>query len=100
MGANGYQEGERHPMVVVNDQILGKTTKQKADGSGGAFGKSGTESKGVRWMPFTGQVGPLKSLTLDGWDRVRPQYRPLGEFCLPGSYGVLHGNTSRGSGPG
>ena len=57
-------------------------------------------ARGLRWLPFTGQVGPLKSLTLDGWDRVRPQYRPLEEFCLPGSYGVLHGNTSRGSGPG
>jgi hypothetical protein len=54
----------------------------------------------VRWVPFTGQFQPLTSLTSGGRNRVRSQYRPHGEFCLPGSCGVLHGNTSRGSVPG
>ena len=54
----------------------------------------------MRWVPFTGQPGPLTSLTLDGRNRVRPQCRPHGEFCLLKSCEVLHGRTSRGSGPG
>lgn len=54
----------------------------------------------LRWVPFTGQFQPLTSLTSGGRNRVRSQYRPHGEFCPPGSCGVLHGNTSTGSVPG
>jgi hypothetical protein len=39
----------------------------------------------MRWMPCTGQFQPLTSLTPDGRNRVWPQYRPHGEFCLAGS---------------
>ena len=54
----------------------------------------------VRWMAFIGQIRPLTSLTPGGSNRVRSQCRPRGEFCPPGSCGVLHGNTSTGSVPG
>ena len=82
--------------VATVDRLIDNSTVVVIEGQSYRRRRRGA----LRWLPFTGQVGPLKSLTLDGWDRVRPQYRPLGEFCLPGSYGVLHGNTSRGSGPG
>ena len=52
------------------------------------------------WVPFTGQFQPLASLTPDGRNRVRSEYRPHGEFCLSGSCAVLHGSTSTESGPG
>ena len=58
------------------------------------------EMAALRWVPFIGQLWPLTSLTLDGRNRVRPQCRPHGEFCLPESCGVLHGSTSTGSGQG
>ncbi|WP_231598354.1 transposase [Synechococcus sp. CBW1002] len=54
----------------------------------------------LRWVPFIGQFRPLTSLTQDGWNMVRPQCRPRGEFCLQGNCEVLHGNTATGSGPG
>jgi len=54
----------------------------------------------LRWVPFTGQFQPLTSLTPGGRNRVLSQYRPHGEFCLPGSCAVLHGSTSTESGPG
>jgi len=53
----------------------------------------------LRWVPFTGQFWTLTSLTLGGRNRVRPQCRPHGEFCLPVRCGALHGSTSTGSGP-
>ena len=55
---------------------------------------------GLRWVPFSGQVRPLVSLTRDGMSRVRSQYRPHWEFCHPVHCGALHGSTSIGSGPG
>ncbi|WP_071881562.1 integrase catalytic domain-containing protein [Cyanobium gracile] len=54
----------------------------------------------MRWVPFIGQMRPLTSLASDGRNGIRHQCRPHGEFCLPGSYGALHGSTSTGSGPG
>ncbi len=54
----------------------------------------------LRWVPFTGQFQPLTSLTPDGRNRVRSQYRHHGEFCLSRSCAVLHGSTSTESGPG
>jgi hypothetical protein len=51
-------------------------------------------ASGLRWVPFTGPFQPLKSLTSGGRNEVRSQYKPHGEFCPPGSYGVYHGNTS------
>ena len=53
----------------------------------------------VRWMAFIGQIRPLTSLTPGGKDRVWSQCRPHGEFCLPMRCAVLHGRTSRRSGP-
>jgi len=53
----------------------------------------------VRWMAFIGQIRPLTSLTPGGKDRVWSQCRPHGEFCLPMRCVVLHGRTSRRSGP-
>ena len=58
------------------------------------------EQNNLRWVPFIGQFQPLTSLTPGGRNRVRSQYRPHGEFCLPGSCAVLHGSTSTESGPG
>ena len=55
---------------------------------------------GLRWVPFTGQFWPLTSLTPGGRNMARSQYRPHGEFCLPGSCVALHGSTSIGNGPG
>ena len=54
----------------------------------------------LRRVPFIGQFWPLTSLTPGGRNSVRYQYRPHGEFCLPGSCGALHGSTSIGSGRG
>ena len=54
----------------------------------------------LRWVPFIGQFRPLTSLTPGGRNRIRSQYRPHGEFYLPGSCEVLHGSTSTESEPG
>jgi len=53
----------------------------------------------VRWVAFIGQIRPLTSLTPGGKNRVWSQCRPHGEFCLPVRCAVLHGHTSRRSGP-
>lgn len=50
-------------------------------------------------MAFIGQLGPLTSLTPGERNKVYSQCRPHGEFFLPGSCLVLHGHTSRRSGP-
>jgi transposase len=55
---------------------------------------------GLRWVLFIGQFWPLTSLTPGGRNRVLPQCRPDGEFCLPRSCEALHGSTSTGIGPG
>jgi len=54
----------------------------------------------LRWMAFIGQTGLLTSLTQGGRNRVHCHCRPHGEFCLPVCCAVLHGHTSRRSGPG
>ena len=54
----------------------------------------------LRWMPFTGQPWTLKSLTPDRRNWVRFQCKRHRESFLTGSCGVLHGSTSKGSGPG
>ncbi|WP_231605494.1 transposase [Synechococcus sp. CBW1006] len=78
-------------------ELLGlKVTGSETEGFWSEF----IASLKVRWVPFIGQFRPLTSLTQDGWNMVRPQCRPRGEFCLQGNCEVLHGNTATGSGPG
>lgn len=60
----------------------------------------GREQVVLRWVPLIGQFRPLKTLTLGRRNRIEPQCRPRGEFCLPERCVALHGSTSRGSGPG
>jgi hypothetical protein len=91
--------------VAMGLHNKGAKQAAKAGGGGKRRGRppkvnqtGGTER--VRWVPFTGQLRPLTSLTPGGRNRVWSQYRPHGEFCLPGSCEVLHGSTSTESGPG
>ena len=75
-------------LLLSNSMSFGRPYIMKTDGAI------------LRWVPFTGQFWPLTSLTPGGRSRVWSQYRPHGEFCLPGSCEVLHGSTSTENGPG
>jgi hypothetical protein len=49
----------------------------------------------MRWAHFIGQIGPLTSLSLCGWDKIWSHYRPDGEFCRFKRGEVLHGHPPR-----
>lgn len=43
---HGCQQAEGHPVVVVDDQILGEPAEQEAQGGGATFGDGGAEGEG------------------------------------------------------
>ena len=62
--------------------------------------KSIASLSNLKWVSFTGQSWPLTSLTQGGRNRFQFDGRPHGEFCPPGSCGLLHVHTSIGIKPG